>query len=451
MVQDIIRKHREIPIAELCIHDIEPQRLQTIGALVEHLVRQAGSPFRVALTTDFVKAVQGADFIYTAIRVGGEEGRAVDERVALRHGVLGQETTGPGGFAMALRTIPVMLEYAELIERHAPNAWVVNFTNPAGLIAEALHKHSRLKVIGICDAPSAMRLDLARFLNVPAAALHINYFGLNHLGWINRVLVGGQDRLPDIIANYEALVRLCPHMACFSGELIRQLGMLPNEYLYYYYYRDQAVGHIRGSKETRGEQIVRLNRRLFAELGDALRTGGVEEGMKLYSAIMLERQNSYMAAEAGGAHLSTAEHDQQQPEEQFVNEGYAGLALSIMSGIYNNSKVGLIVNVPNRGAIEGLRPDDVVEVPCVLDANGPLPLAVGPVPEAVKGLLQSVKQYERHTVEAAVSGSYEEAWMALAAHPLVGSHTLAKSLLDDYLQQHERYLPKFKQKGTVYG
>lgn len=445
LIHDLVRRHDEIPIRELIIHDVSQDKISTIGAIVQHLAKKQGAPFKVEFTTDFTKAVQGADFIYTAIRVGGEEGRAIDERVALRHGVLGQETTGPGGFSMALRTIPVMLDYARIIEKEAPDAWVVNFTNPAGLITEALNKYTGLKIIGICDAPSALKLDIARFVGEPAADIHLNYIGLNHLGWVNRILVRGKDRLPELIDRYEQFTAVCPHMACFTPALIRQLRMLPNEYLYYFYYREQAVSHILNSPHTRGEQIALLNRKLLAQLKVALHQNNIEDAINVYSQAMMERENSYMSAETGNAAKTQQEGSETSGLE---NEGYAGLALSIMSAIYNNKRTSLILNVPNRGSIAELRDDDVVEVPCLLDGNGPIPLTAGVLPEGVNGLVQSVKQYERYTVSAAVNGSYEEALMALTVHPLVASHSLAERLVADYLTEHQPYLPKFGNKGV---
>jgi 6-phospho-beta-glucosidase len=439
MISDLIRRHQEIPINLLSIHDVSQERIDVIGSIVKHLVHKQGAPFKVEFTTDIIQAVRDSDFIYTAIRVGGEEGRTIDERVALRHGVLGQETTGPGGFAMALRTIPVMLEYARVIEQYAPNAWVVNFTNPAGLITEALTKHTNLKIIGICDAPSAMKLDIAKFLNEPAESIYINYSGLNHLGWISQVMVNGKDRLSEIVENYDRFAQVCPHMACFSPSLIKQLGTLPNEYLYYFYYREQAVENILKSKQTRGEQIVQINTKLIAQLKETLKKDGVEKAISIYTAAMMERQNSYMSAETGNKQHQSGQAEQ----DMFENEGYAGLAMSIMSAIYNNRKTNLILNVKNKGVISFLKDDDVIEVPCLLDSNGPVPMGVGPMPEHMKGLVQSVKQYERYTVSAAVTGSYDDALMALTIHPLVCSHSLAKKILDDYLDQHKHYLPQF--------
>lgn len=440
MIGDLIRKHQEIPISELYIHDISQEKIDTIGAIIQHTAQQLGSPFTIRLTTDFSTAVQGADFIYLAVRVGGEESRIIDERVALNYGILGQETTGPGGFAMALRTIPVMLRYAEIIEREAPNAWVVNFTNPAGLITEALHKHTSLKIIGICDAPSAMKLDIARFLDESPDAIRIRYFGLNHLGWIDQIAVRGRNRLPELINNYDRFTDICPHMACFTRSLIEHLGMLPNEYLYYFYFREQAVHNILNSPQTRGEQIVEINRKLLADLKYKLQQGQIEDAVRLYNQAMTERQNSYMSAETGSSIKEDHTANGCADTEPLQNEGYSGLAIAIMSAIYNNKKTNLVLNVPNQGAIRDLKDNDIVEISCMLDSNGPVPIAAGTLPDCVSGLVQSVKQYERYTISSAVNGSYEDALMALTVHPLVASHSLAKKLVDDYLQQHNLQL-----------
>lgn len=451
MIHGLIRRHREIPVKELCIYDTSEEKREVIGSVIRHLAQAQRAPFTVRLVADAAEAVRGADFIYTAIRVGGEHGRIVDEKAALRHGVLGQETTGPGGLAMALRTIPVMLEYANLIEREAPRAWVINFTNPAGLITEALCRHTTLKVIGICDAPSSLKLDIARFLGERPEAVRVNYFGLNHLGWINRVLVRGEDRLPEIVDNYDRFAETSPHMGCFSPELIRRLGMIPNEYLYYYYYRDQAVERLLNAGRTRGEQVAELSRRLLEELKPLVQNGDMDGALQAYSRIMEERHNSYMAAETGMKRPAQQQESGRRFEEgrMFEDEGYAGLAMGVMSAICNNRTSCFVLNVPNQGALEGLAPEDVAELPCMVDANGPVPLAVGSVPDAAKGLILSVKHYERLAVSAAVNGSRDDALMALAAHPLVGSVPLAERILNDYLDAHAVHLPQFEKRSTT--
>jgi 6-phospho-beta-glucosidase len=436
MVDGLIRWQHEVPIEKLVLYDSNPEKLEIIGGLVSHLVLAKGAPFEVEVTTNVREAVMGADFIYTAIRVGGDEARVVDERIPLKYGIIGQETTGPGGFAMALRTIPVMLEYAKIIEELAPNAWLINFTNPSGLITEALRKHTNLKVIGICDAPSSMKLEIAKFLKEQEDDIYINYFGLNHLGWIDKIMVKGKDYLPDIIENYNQFKEGYPHMSCFSRELVETLNLLPNEYLYYYYYREQAVENMKQSINTRGEQIVKLNHILLGKLKDKVKQGNLQEALNIYEEIMSERNRSYMTVETGSSHT-----DQLVTLE---SEGYEGLAMSILSSIAQNKKKLLILNVPNHGVIPELNHEDVIEVSCLLDGNGPVPLSVGKLPNQVQGLVQTVKQYERLTIDAAVNGNYESAVMALAIHPLVSSYSLAKRIVEDYFIQHKEYLPQFR-------
>ena len=444
LVDGLVRWNEKVKVDELVLYDTDNEKLKYIGALVLHLIEQKKAPFKIRFTTDFRSAIKNTDFIYTAIRVGGEESRVIDEWVPLKYGILGQETTGPGGFAMALRTIPVILEFAKVIEEEAPDAWLVNFTNPSGLITEALQKYTKLKVIGICDAPSHMKLGIAKYLKVPSERVYINYFGLNHLGWVNKILVDGKNVLPHIIKNYREYVKVNKHMAAFSEDFIKNLKMLPNEYLYYYYYREQAVNNILNAQQTRGEQIVELNKKLLEALVKEIDKGNIDGAFDIYGHIMGERQNSYMSKEIGNV-----EQMESEQEKVLESEGYAGLAMSIISGILNNEKTVLILNVQNNGTIPVLNNDDVVEVPCLLDANGPIPLSVGEIPCEISGLLQTVKAYERYTVKAAVYGSYDDALMALTIHPLVGSTTLAKKILHDYLELHGKLLPQFSQKHTL--
>jgi len=439
LISGLIKWREEVQVDTLTIYDIDQERMDVIRALVSKIVKDSATPLKVEFTTDFKQAVQNAAFIYFAIRVGGERGRAIDERIPLKYGVLGQETTGPGGFAMAMRTIPVMLKYCEEIQKYAPDAWVINFTNPSGLIAQALRKYTKLKVIGICDGPSFMRLNIAKYLKCPPEEIYINYYGLNHLGWVNQVWAKGENVLPRIIADFDNFANVFTHMRVFSKQLIQSLKVLPNEYLYYFYYREQAVANILSSPQTRGEQIVELNEKLFKQLKEAINVkGDVEEAFRIYESIMGERSNSYMQAETGNAG-GDEKHD-----AEMELEGYAGLAMSIISSIKRNKPTPMILNILNNGNISELQNDDVVEVPCIVDQNGPLPMSVGPVDEGVLGLLQTVKEYERYTVSAAVNGSYEDALKALAIHPLVNSFSLAKSILDGYIEAHGADFPNLQ-------
>lgn len=439
LIDGLVRRQDALGLSEVVLYDTDPERLATMGAFARHVARERGATFAVNAARDLASAAAGAAFIFSAIRVGQEPNRIADERIPLAHGVLGQETTGPGGFAMALRTIPVLLDYAETIEAIAPDAWFVNFTNPAGLITQALLSHTKLHVVGICDTPTSMKATLARFLGKQDDELLVEYAGLNHLGWVRRVLVDGRDCLPDILRDYEALRAQSHEWALFDPELVRLYGLLPNEYLYYYYYREQAVANIIASGSTRGEQIRGINEPLWRELHEAMAAGQPEAALDAYERRMMARESTYMARESGRATGEEGHADR----SIFAGEGYAGMAMAVMMAISQRRKATIILNVANRGSLPDLAADDVVEVPALVDEHGTHPLAQDPLPESVRPLILAVKAYERLTVEAAVTGSYDAALKALTIHPLVASYSLAKAILDEYLEAHAAYLPPF--------
>jgi 6-phospho-beta-glucosidase len=437
-------KHDDIQFNEIVLFDKDEERLSVMGEISKYLVNKNDNPFKLEFTTDIREAVKGADFIYSAIRVGQEESRVNDEQVSLKHGVIGQETTGPGGFAMALRTIPVMLEYSKIIHELAPDAWLLNFTNPAGLLAQALNTYgAHKKVIGICDAHAGMKNAIGKFLGIPHTELQVNYFGLNHLGWVPSVLVDGKDRLPEILDNYERLARIAHIFNFFDPGLIRNIGMLPNEYLYYYYYQEEAYKNITESQETRGKQLVKLNRSLLARLTKLVKDGNIEEAVRDYQQTLETRSSTYMSRETSG-NVHNVYEEEEDVEMTFEEEGYEGLALNVIKSIVNNKQQILTLNIPNNGTILGLHDDDVVEVPCIVNKNGYSPLSVGEIPDLSMSLVKPVKTYERFAVEAAVKGDYESAVNALTVHPLVPSYKVAKAIVDEYLEVHKEYLPQFK-------
>ncbi|MFK9093122.1 glycoside hydrolase [Bacillus salipaludis] len=436
-------KHPDLHLSEVTLFDNDENRLLVMGELSKYLVKLHQASFKLTFTSDIREAVSGAEFIYSAIRVGQEESRVLDERVSLKHGVIGQETTGPGGFAMALRTIPVMIEYSKIIHEVAPQAWLLNFTNPSGLLAQALNTYGHHdKVIGICDAHAGIKNALGKFLGVPHTRLQATYFGLNHLGWVPSVIVNGEDKLPEILENYESLSRSSHIFSFFDPELIRNIGMLPNEYLYYFYYTDQAVKNINESNETRGEQIVKLGRPLLDRLYEHVKAGNIERAWADYKQTMEERNNTYMSRETSG-NVHNVYEKEEKIEITYEEEGYEGLALNIIKSIKYNKQQVLTLNIPNNGTIAGLHHDDVVEVPCLVNENGYFPLAVGEIPDVAMSVMKPVKTYERLAVEAAVTGDYDTALKALTVHPLVPSYTVAKAILDEYLEVHQSYLPQF--------
>ncbi len=425
---------RELGLTQVVLHDVDPERLDVMRALGAHLCGEWGARFDIRAERDPRAALAGSRFVFSAIRVGQDRARALDEEIPLKYGVLGQETVGPGGFAMAMRTIPVMLDYARLIAEVAPDALVVNFTNPVGLIMQALADHTSIRAVGVCDGPIEMKRSVAELLEVPPDEMHVDYFGLNHCGWIHRVLVDGRDRMREILDRYEELQSAEDSWRLFDAELVRTLGMLPMEYLYFYYYRERAVEHIVHSGSTRGAQIAQLNDSLWPALRERIGSGDMDGARGAWERALEARGSTYFARERG----ETAVLDQPESagDEMFEGDGYEGLAIAVMTAAVRRKKASLIVNVQNLGAIRDFRDDDVVEVTCTVDEHGAHPLAQGSMPDAARALVEPVKAYERLTVQAAVEGSYDKALEALIVHPLIASYRLAKSILDDYLSVH---------------
>jgi len=437
IVQAMIARQARIGLTDLALMDIDGERLDLIAALTAPLEHDDRTKFRITRTTDARAALTGADFVITTFRVGGMESRVIDERVPLDHGVLGQETTGPGGFALALRSIPVLLDYVELMREVCPEAWLINFANPAGMLAEAVTRVAGWpRAVGICDAPSEMR-RAAAVIGAPADDIYLDYFGLNHLGWVRSIIHNGRDHLPGLIEMLRAAGGL-PGLP-FDVDFIASLGMIPNEYLYYYYHNTQAVQHILKAGHSRGEHIAALNTKLFADFRRLRAEEDFDGMLAAYRAYIGQRGQSYMVDETGQGH----DLSQLNPAvvEAMSGEGYAGVALELIEALTGTQPRQIIVNVPNRGSIHGMANDDVVEVPAFVGRDLIRPLAVGRIPDHCLGLLKQVKVYERLTIEAAVEGSYSTALLALSTHPLVRDRATAKTILDAYRAKHGSSFP----------
>src|SRR4030042_1749240 len=254
LVNSALRRQTQNGLTELWLMDIDESRLHLIGGLCQQLTSLVESPVRIFCTQDARAALDGADYIVTTIRVGGEYGRVLDEKIALRQGVLGQETTGAGGFAMAMRSIPTLLEYAALAEKYAPQAWLFNFTNPAGLVTQAMRKRGFVRSVGICDSANLAQNDAARWFGIPPAQVQGEVFGLNHLSWAHKLWVDGRDVLPELLANPSFCAG--SSLRIFDNALLKLMGLYLNEYLYYYYYAEQAFNQIHQEQKTRGEEIL---------------------------------------------------------------------------------------------------------------------------------------------------------------------------------------------------
>ena len=407
---------------EVVLHDVHEHRLTRIGTVLDGLARERGAalPFRV--TTDLVDAVEGADFVFCAIRVGQLEGRAVDESVPLAHGVLGQETTGPGGICFALRTVPAMVEIAEAVAERAPGAWLINFTNPAGMVTEAAQAVLGDRAIGICDSPAGLCRRVAAALGRPPEALWFDYFGLNHLGWLQAVRDEDGDRLPELLADDERL-RGFEEGRLFGGEWLRTLGMVPNEYLYYFYYAADTVGAIRSSPQGRGAFLLEQQGRFYAADGE-----DAAAALAAWRATRHDRERTYMA-EARTAAGEAGEHAADD------DGGYESQAMAVVEAIALDTRAVLILNTANRSSLPFLDPAAVVEVPALVGRSGPVPVAVGEVPDHARALVATMKDVERTTIEAALTRSPALAVKALALHPLVPSVTTAREIFAAYRER----------------
>ena len=429
---------------EISLFEPDALRRETIGRLAAELAGPLGQPGVVGVTPDVAEAFSGADFVFSAIRVGGDEGRVIDEDVALRRGLVGQETTGPGGCAMALRTIPVVLSYCELLARYAPRAVLINFTNPAGLITQAISQHAKVRAVGVCDTPSGTVDRLAEFLGAPRNEVGFSYSGLNHLGWISSVTVGGEEQIGRLLARYSELQRFDHRFAPFDPGLVRMIGAIPNEYLYYFYEPQRYVDAVARAGASRGVSVRRLNTELMAGIAKAFETGDVHDAWSAYSSLMGIRHDSYMRADMDGDTMPEVAGG--PPARALLTpagadaHGYERIALQVIDGLTGRKTGKVIINTRNGGTLGFLDPDDVIETPAHIHSGGIAPLAATELPGSVQGLITRVKEYERQVVNAAVSGDAELAALALALHPLVPGVTVAKEMIGEYRERHGPHL-----------
>ncbi|WP_022909590.1 6-phospho-beta-glucosidase [Aestuariimicrobium kwangyangense] len=413
-------------VTELRLFDSDAHRLRSIAAVLGEQSSGHPHPPVVSLHTELDDAVRGTDFVFSAIRVGGLAGRTCDETIPLRHGVIGQETVGAGGVAYALRTLPVVRGMAERIAALAPEAWVISFTNPAGMVTESLVDVLGDRVIGICDSPVGLARRALGALGVAPAdrsRAEIGYVGLNHLGWIRSLVLDGSDQLPRLMADPAALESF-EEGRLFGSDWLQNLGHLPNEYLHHYYFTREALAADRAATRTRA-QVIEAQQREFYGVPDPTAPGA----LRRWDDCRLARETTYMAS-----NREAAGHFERDPDD-LVSGGYDRVALAIMHAIAHDRPATLIVNRPNGDRVAELDADAVIEAPCRVDAAGVHPLPTGPLPRHGVGLVTQVKQVERATIEASRSGSRALAWRAIAQHPLVDSVAVARSILDDFLAE----------------
>ncbi|HJE51831.1 MAG TPA: 6-phospho-beta-glucosidase, partial [Tessaracoccus flavescens] len=418
-----------LTVDEVVLYDTDPTRLRVMERIIGELAHTLpGAP--VLTTTDSLDvAVADTDFVFAAVRVGGPAGRVIDERVALNLGLLGQETIGPGGLAYALRSIPVARELTDAVKRLAPNAWVINFTNPAGIVTEAMRQILGERVVGICDTPIGLARRVGRQLGVELddPSVEIDYIGLNHLGWLREVRVDGVNRLPEVLAD-DNLLDGIEEARLMGFDWVRQTRALPNEYLFYYLFPDEARRRIQAKATTRGEYLLAQQSRFYRTAVDDTCCASP---LNLWRTVLRDREGTYMAEAREGA----------RREEDIAGGGYQEVALRLMTALALGGSERMILDVGN-GLDDGTRivpelPDDmVVEVPCVVDRDGVHPQAVGPVALDQLGLMARLRASERKILEAAVTGNEGAAWEGFSIHPLVDSPVLGRQLVDGYKRGH---------------
>ena len=413
----------DLRISHIALFDIDQDRQRVIA----DLAAQMAPGVDIASEPTAESAIEGSTFVISSIRVGGATQRAKDEAATIALDVVGQETVGPVGFAMAVRTIPAMVEYGRLVARLAPRAWLINFSNPVSIITQAVHQETDARLIGICDTPMETFEDAAHALGLPASVCSYDYFGLNHLGWLRDVLFEGQGQLHRIW-NDDAKLLSAYRSPLFEAERLRKLKLLPTEYLYYYYRPEAALANLKKSGSSRGQQVARLTEEFFADVRRAGASAPADQ--RRLKPSLSERYQQYLAARDGSyMTLETGASEPRTKPGWAELSGYDRIALMTMRAIVHDQGAIIPLDVANHGTLPFLDNDDIVEVPCRIDKNGPRPQIVGPVPAHPRELIEQVKKYERATVKAALTGNRDELIDALALNPLVPSRDKASQLV----------------------
>lgn len=441
LAKAIVSKAKKLNIDKVVLMDNNSEKLKIYGNLAIGVAKSIDSSIDFIITTDPVEALKDADVIITAIRVEEDQGRIFDERIALNHGVIGQETTGAGGFAMALRSIPAILEYCRLARVYSkPDALFFNFTNPSGLVTQALRSEGFNNVYGICDFASAFIKEIGNVIGENPNDISVECLGLNHLSYFRSVKVRGIEKINELIDNPLLYERTEERL--FNPELVKNLGMLLNGYLYFYYYREKAIENINKSEKTRGETIKEINDAMFEELSQIDIENDFDNALNIYFKYITMREKSYMAIES---------HQEDESKKnmnltlaQLDNEGYAGVALRFVQAKVLNQPVEMILSVPNQGSINELEDKDVIEVTCRIDKNGATPIKIGDIPQVQMSLIRQIKLYERLTVKAIKEKDRNIAKLALTVHPLINSYSIASSLVDEYLNAHKDYVGEWR-------
>lgn len=408
LIEGMIKRKESLPLREIVLMDIDEYKLEIVGHLSQRMLATHGIECECRLTNDLDEALVGSDFVLAQIRVGKLPARVLDETIPLKYGLIGQETCGIGGFFKALRTIPEILKIAKRMEELCPDAFLINFSNPAGIVAQAVLTHTNIKMVGLCNVPFNMMKSLKERLNLEEATFE--YVGLNHLSWITSIQSNGHDYIKEALEmglNSEGMKNI--PLQGFTSDLIHTIGAIPSSYMEYYYYKDKKFKLVSEAEETRGHKCMRLEEELLA----------------LYQDEALHEKPEQLASRGGA--------------------NYSECAISLVDAIYNDRQEVHVVNLLNNGCLDFMADDDAVEVCAVIGREGAKPIKIENFNNPhIEEVMKQVKAYERHTVNAAVSGDVEEAMRALMVNPLVWDYQMAKACFEEMKEAHAAYLPQFK-------
>ncbi|MGN0522964.1 MAG: 6-phospho-beta-glucosidase [Eubacterium sp.] len=439
LAKSIAQRSSQLGIDNLVFMDNNPKKLNIYGKMAKKVASLLCPELSFEITTDAIIAIKDADYVITTIREGGDEMRVRDERIALGYGLLGQETTGAAGLSFAMRSVYALKEYCELVKKYAkPNCKVFNFTNPAGVVSQTLRDMGYDFTYGICDAPSGMLNSFAKLYGVGENDIKGEIYGLNHLSYFNSITVNGREILDDLINNDLAYQET--DIRYFEKQLLKERHAVLNEYLYYFYYRERAIENILKAEKTRGEQICEINKSMTDELSKIDIEKDFDTAFEIFEHWYGMRENNYMASETGVKRNGSWHFDIYQKD----NGGYAGVALKFIEIMQSGKSDSMILCTANRGAIPTLRDDDIVEITCDITKDGDIPHKFDVVDEQNLEIIRRVKMYERLSSKAIREKSITSAVEALTMHPLVNSYSLAKKLINDYLELNKNYVADWR-------
>ncbi|CAM8678507.1 glycoside hydrolase [Kluyvera sp. M-M157-B] len=444
LAKTLALQSKQLTLTEICFMDINEEKLTIYGGLARAIAKKINPDLTISLTTSPRTALTDANYVITTLRVEGDAGRVFDEKLAQKYNILGQETTGIGGFAMALRSIPVLKEYLELARQvSAKGVLFFNFTNPSGLVTQALINAGYDNVYGICDGPASFMREIAKLLDVDIMRFSATCYGLNHLSFYRDFTVDGKDVSAQILAHQQLFKET--EMKLFDEATIDVLQQeLPNEYLYFYFNHQAIITSIARHGCARGETIQNINQRILDELR-ANQSASIEQQFAIFAHHLLERENSYFAIESDGRRDN---HYKALSLPEFIaapdTGGYSGIALNIIRGLQNKPAWPMTILVKNNDSIRQLHPDDVIEITCDMHDGKIIPRRVDDLPAYQSHIISTIKRFENLTIHAIEQRCKKSAIRALMVHPLINDYTIATQILNELLAEYQAYTGEWR-------